>query len=187
MRSLLRIFLFIILMSSLNSPVFAQAPGSLKCKFLADGQVGAPTIGADGTIYVPAGDNLYAMNPDCSPRWVFPLGGLAGDAAIADDGTIFVTASDAAGNIYAVNPDGTQKCAFATGGKDANFSPTIGADGTVYVARVILNKPEEGLLYSLDPKNCVPNKAPLAIQTQADAAATIGPDGTLYFPSWDGK
>src|SRR5262249_55232281 len=59
-------------------------------------------------------------------------------AAIAPDGTIYVTASGflnfkdySGGKLAAFKPDGSQKWAFKTA-SDIKSSPAIGADGTIY-------------------------------------------------------
>src|SRR5258706_6949299 len=55
--------------------------------------------------------------------------GLDGSAAIAPDGTIYITSADA--RLYALDPGGRKKWAFRTG-SDIKSSPAIGDDGTIY-------------------------------------------------------
>src|ERR1700722_5493012 len=62
--------------------------------------------------------------------WTFTTGGaLLYSPAIAADGPIYPNSYD--GNLYAINPNGTQKWVFAARGVG---TPTIGADGTLYVS-----------------------------------------------------
>jgi outer membrane protein assembly factor BamB len=51
---------------------FARADGHQLWKYqVSQGTLGAPTIGADGTIYVAgARNNLHAVSPDGTQRWV---------------------------------------------------------------------------------------------------------------------
>ena len=60
-----------------------------------DGIGSSPAIGADGTIYVGSCDgNLYAINPNGTEQWAFPLGVLSSCPAIGADGTIYVGSMD---------------------------------------------------------------------------------------------
>jgi outer membrane protein assembly factor BamB len=70
--------------------------------------MGTPAIGSDGSIYVPAGNFLYALNPDGSEKWM--LGSEKGllslrDISIDDKDTIYAV-SDA---FSAFTPDGMLK------------------------------------------------------------------------------
>jgi outer membrane protein assembly factor BamB len=90
-----------------------------------------PAVGADGTIYVDLYDGLFAINPDGTQKWEYPLngGGSLSSPAIGADGTIYIAFGDG----LAINPDGTQKWSLPGGGGAGETSPAIGADGTVYV------------------------------------------------------
>ncbi len=100
----------------------------------------SPVIGADGTIYVGAGeDQLWAISPaDGTVLWTFhptpDVNAPVSTPAVAADGTIYVVIG---GNLYALNPNGTQKWVFT--GTDRNGavmlvdSPTIGSDGTIFI------------------------------------------------------
>ena len=68
----------------------------------------APTIGPDGTVYVPIAWSLWALNPDGSTKWTFPTGYLVfSSPAIGDDCTVYFGSGD--GKLYAVRPDGRKK------------------------------------------------------------------------------
>ncbi len=101
-----------------------------------------PSIGPDGTIYV-ANYDLYAVNPDGTVKWIFPLGDLRLDTfaapAISADGIIYIGACIdydhlAGGEFIVVNPDGTERW---RSGSICNVgiisSPAIAEDGTVYI------------------------------------------------------
>jgi len=68
-----------------------------------------PAIGPDGTIYFGSGDGLlYAVNPDGSKKWTFPLAVDGNDAdghsspTVGDDGVVYMGSSQD-DNLYAVN------------------------------------------------------------------------------------
>jgi len=88
----------------------------------------APVMGADGTIYA-RGDNVYAINPDGSQKWVFIPQSCTGRPRYC---------------LYAINPDGTQKWQFFAGNAGAS-SPAVGADGTIYFGQ------NSGEFYALSP------------------------------------
>ena len=108
------------------------------------GNCAAPSIGADGTIYVGAtlhvwyGDPYYskffAIHPGGTKKWELEMDGdQPTSPAIGSDGTMYLTVSSAYGKLVAISPEGIKKWEFQA---DTGFRspPTIGTDGTVYVA-----------------------------------------------------
>lgn len=99
------------------------------------GCMGTPAVGQDGTIYVPASNFLYALDPDGSEKW--SLGekrGLTslGDVAIDDQGTVY-TQSNA---VSAFRPDGSLKWRIPDKETGGGFpSVAVGQDNTVYFVR----------------------------------------------------
>ncbi len=158
---------------------------------------GDASIGGDGTIYIGCNAGLCAITDNgttATQKWAFALGGdaLMGAAAIGSDGTIYVrgeefntvTGSAVASHIYAVNPDGTEKWALTTdqniSGTDSS-SPTIGADGTIYVSAV--GAPENGpaALYAVGIPSPTPTATATATATPTKTAtptATASPTAT---------
>jgi outer membrane protein assembly factor BamB len=138
-------------------------------------------IGADGTIYVGSGDdNLYAVNPDGTPKWKFATGAGVTSPAIGADGTIYIGSAD--GNLYAVTDGGqgtvTKKWVFPAGG--GSYSPTIGADETIYVS--------SGSLYALiDNGTNATQKWAFAFPNNAfvESSPAIGADGTIYVGTFE--
>jgi outer membrane protein assembly factor BamB len=133
-----------IYVSSWNDYLYALYPnGTMKWRVNTYlGSSSNPSIGPDGTIYVAHAD-LYAVNPDGTVKWIFPLGDLRYDTfaapAISADGIIYIGACIdydhlTGGELIIVNPDGTERW---RSGSICNAgiisSPAIAEDGTVYV------------------------------------------------------
>ena len=107
--------------------------------------------------------------------------------AIADDGTIYVTAAD--GYLYALNSDGSQKWNFKAGfngGEDRtwiNNSPVIGSNGTIYIVE------DYGTVYAINADgteiwhvDVTPND-----ESVVDATPSLSADGTLVIQTRDGS
>jgi outer membrane protein assembly factor BamB len=146
---------------ALRAPVSGREPDIVWSVDFGAGsgrQSSSPTIGPDGTVYVPSGvGRLFAIGADGSVKWTVSTGpSLKAAPAIAADGTVYVSSMD--GKLYAVSPpsgaatEGTVKWTFDFGenlgptpivtaptpppgvdGIGSAASPTIGSDGTIYV------------------------------------------------------
>lgn len=183
--------------------VFPSGDGYLRCLRTQDGSLvwsfdarvsprasynnwfeGNVAIGPDGTFY--AGNtnfNYYAVNPDGSLRWTYPVGSNAWSmAAFAQDGTIFWASTDT--RIRAISPDGREKWSRRTWGF-VSASVAIGTDGTLYIGSF------DSYLYALDPDT---GKAKWKFKTNdhiyATAALDDDADGetcAIYIGSTDGS
>lgn len=154
----------------------------------------APSIGPDGRLFVGARDGrLSALDPDGSVRWTHSTGdAVYSSPAVASNGNVYVGSTD--GKLYALDADGAILWTFQTGAS-ANLqgaifaSPSIGADGTIYIAGLY-----DPTLYALDPADgsvrwaCSfalypenPND-PNSAKTGGwpFASPVVGPDGTIY-------
>jgi outer membrane protein assembly factor BamB len=91
-----------------------------------------PVISADRTIYFSSGDGtLYALNPDGTQKWATDTGALIGATPmLTADETIYVVNGS---GLVAVSPEGKILERVAIAGS-LESSPTLGPDGTVYVA-----------------------------------------------------
>jgi outer membrane protein assembly factor BamB len=110
--------------------------------------------------------------------WSIGLGQIAsfgGSAAIAPDGTIYVT-TGAGNHLEALDQDGHPKWSFANTSEDKS-SPAIGDDGTIYFGS------RDRKFYAIAPDG----RKKWSFQTGAwvDASPAVGIDGTIYFGSWD--
>jgi outer membrane protein assembly factor BamB len=133
---------------------------------------GTPAIGNDGTIYVPAGNFLYALNPDGSEKW--KLGkesGLASleDVAIDDNGTIY-----AGSNVLcAFTSDGSLKWKIPDREGFRVSSIAIDEGGLMYFIR-------HHSLCAADAEGTVKWERKAEAEAEDSFAPVIGPDGTIY-------
>ncbi len=133
-----------IYVSSWDDYLYALYPnGTMKWRVNTYlGSSNNPSIGPDGTIYVAHAD-LYAINPDGTVKWIFPLGEerqcTFSAPAISADGIIYIGACidydhGVGGELIVVNPDGTER--WRSGSicnEGIASSPAIAEDGTVYI------------------------------------------------------
>ena len=174
-----------------GNKLFAFAPDGTSPWFISigvDGDVSTPpSIGPDGTIYMGSdalgAGRLYGVNPDGSQKWLQVLGaGIKNvSPALSHDGnTLYVStegrtlwARDAATGApiwSSVLQTGS------VGTRSANFTPIVGADGTIYFAT------RTGL-YARNPDGSPRWTFPRSRGAFA-APPAIGPDGTLYAGWW---
>lgn len=100
------------------------------------GEMGSPTVGDDGTIYVPGGRGFSAVSNAGVLLWSVALGS-ATPASVGADGTLYLTAAAGDGGtgveLYALTPSGA--VAWSTPvAQRVDYPPAVGADGTIYVA-----------------------------------------------------
>lgn len=173
------IFILSIFFVLLSASFSIASPGDKKWKVKTTDSISScPAIDSNGIIYVSStGNNLYAINPDKTIKWVFSeaTGDFYSSPAIDSSGTIYVGSID--DNLYAINTDGTRKWAFKTG-KEVYSSPAISLDGTIYVGSM------DKKVYAINPdgtKKWEFSEATEGIFT----SPAIDYDGTLYVGSYD--
>jgi outer membrane protein assembly factor BamB len=158
--------------TGLSSYGAAANHGTLKWKFTTAAALFAPpAIGPDGTVYAGSADeNLYAINPDGTQKWRFKTcSGITSSPAITADGAIYLSSED--GNLYAINAeDGTLRWKLPKGAGTAKSSPTIGPDGTIYLAC--------GGLCAIDPSGF--RKRKFATEGYASGSPAIDRNGVIY-------
>ncbi len=129
-----------------------------------------PSIGADGTIYLPASATLYAVGPDGQRKWAATTSAhCKGAPAVAADGTIYVSGD----KLVALAPDGIERWSFLPPVDEMGGSPTVGADGSIFVAT------EAAGFYALTPQGSTRWTKPTA-NGSAKTSAALAADGTLY-------
>ena len=89
-----------------------------------------PSVGIDGTIYVGAGNRVYAFNPEGSLRWGVDLDYTVSseEIAVGDDGTAYIGSER---GLYAIDSKGHIKWKVETD-DEIRHVPLIGDDGTIY-------------------------------------------------------
>ncbi|WP_406828404.1 RHS repeat-associated core domain-containing protein [Microbulbifer sp. ARAS458-1] len=136
----------------------------------------APAVGADGTIYVGSGNNVYALNPEdgsIASGWPFATGDLIKATPVIDsvNGNIYVGSLD--DKLYALNSLGLKQWHVTTGGD-------LLASAVLDENRIIYQGSMDGVLYAVQAQNG-------AVQWTYPAGAGIAEtpvlagNGTLYF------
>ena len=97
-----------------------------------------PAIATDGTIYITSNQpkaGLYAINPDGTEKWFYPVGvDMFNSASIGKDGTIYigVHVDYNAYELIAINPDGGRVYSFHPWEKNiAKVKPYLYTDITI--------------------------------------------------------
>lgn len=136
---------------------------------------GSCVIAGDGTIYAATAHALHAISPTGAEKWKAPIQ-LPMDEppspAIGPDGAVYVKSGEA---LVAFDPSGAQRwqVAFPNG---VLSSPTVTADGTIYVAQ------GGGGLAVISPSGSVQTTLSTGVNMGGnESTPTIAPDGTLTF------
>jgi outer membrane protein assembly factor BamB len=133
---------------------------------------GALAVDPEGNVIVAAKEGLLSYRAaDGEPRWTFPTKSPPGPPAIAADGTAYAVTQT--GLVHAVDSKGRARWSFALEGP-ALSSPTVGADGTLYLTT---SSGPSATLYALDEQGAKRFVRPLPSGAGRPAVA---PDGRLY-------
>ncbi len=160
---------------------FSLLPGDVKWQFTTGGIISSgPAIGPDGTLYLGAGNRVYALDGTTGqPRWESQPGGtVSSSPALGMNGSLYVGSAD--GNIYALDrATGTKRWTFSTG-SNVLSSPSVGAEGTVYVGS------QDRKVYGLNGET---GHKIWEFQTggAVGSSPAVGTNGTVYVQSDDGK
>ena len=94
--------------------------------------VGSPAVTSDGTIYVAAGSQLFAVNRQGTVQWSFTAGDvIESTPAVTIQGDVYFVSADE--HLYGLSPGGTKKVDRELL-HAAHSSPAVAADGTVVVS-----------------------------------------------------
>ena len=168
-----RIFpaLFLAVILAVASTAWAN-PGDMIWSYKLGGLNAFPSLGDDGTIYMPGSNSsFYAIAPDGAPKWHYQTpDSLFSSAAIGPDGTLYAGNSDS--QVYALTPEGALRWTYQTGGWPRTI-PAIGTDGSIYVGSY------DTYVYALTSDG----KLKWRYKTDGTIGSwglSIGADGTLY-------
>jgi outer membrane protein assembly factor BamB len=179
---------------SLDGTLHAFNPNGSEKWSEAVGDAGdaSPSVASDGTIYAPVrlasnDPALVAVSPAGSVRWDFSVsgGGTFFTAAIAEDGTLYLTEviGGGSGTVFALDPsNGTQDWSYDVssleGPGNPQPSPAVGPDGTVYVGT---GHQGQGLL-ALNPDGSKKWFFEVSSALGTDGGGpTVGAEGTIFF------
>jgi len=149
----------------------------------------SPAIGADGTLYLPGGDALYAFSPDGKLLWSSSAGATSGSSvAVSRDGTVYMGAVNSHGllgygfTLTALTPAGSIRWQLSTnlsGSYGALLgAPALDSAGTIYYAAYTK-------LFALSTSGEVEwvfdaGGTPTDTGAYTYTSPAIGPDGTIY-------
>jgi outer membrane protein assembly factor BamB len=178
------------------------------------GEWASPIVGPTGLIFFGGGNGaFYAASADGEMRWSFPLRAArnATSAAVDSNDVVYFGADN--GKVYALYDGGESKWEFQTSG-ELKGGPALGEDGTVYIGghefyaitaagaerwklpiRLIYSTPAiaaDGTIYVTGDKLYAITPGGQIKWRLDDGAGfanspNIGPDGTVYALSRDGK
>jgi outer membrane protein assembly factor BamB len=157
-------------------------------KALGDSLGGTPAIDADGTVYVGAPDELHAYRADGTLKEVLANGRGGGwsTPALGADGALYVQNGGMLHAVDIATTDPTKRVKwppYSTKDRE-RASPTIGADGTVYIGSLVddsANRTYTGMVYALDPATgSLKWPVPFISGPMHDSSPAIGADGTLF-------
>lgn len=162
-----------IYIGSYDNRLYAVFPdGTKRWAFLTEALISdAPAIGSDGTIYVGSHNGtVHAINTDGTSKWfVRTHKNIQSSPAIDTNGNIYICATDA--NLYSWTSNGVHRWTFPAG---SGVTPTIGPDGTIYIAPLLGN-----YVYAINPDG-TQKWSILKQRGSAEGAIAIAQDGTLY-------
>jgi outer membrane protein assembly factor BamB len=162
--------------------------GTLKWKFKTGDIIKAPpSIADDGTVYIGSFDDyLYALYPNNGTmKWKCNIWkGTDTNPSIASDGTIYVCSSS---KLFAIYPNnGTKKWTydFPSERHIGKSSPTISAEGTIYVGTNIgSGSVSGGDIFAINPDGTERWRKLIVDKGWVDSSPCIAEDGTVFIGS----
>ncbi len=132
---------------------------------------GTSAIGADGNVYVAAGNELIGLRlSDGSASTPATLPGVATNVTLAPGGLILVT--DDTMSLDAILPGGALAWTLPLGGSPDHATPAIGADGNIVLSA------DDGVVYRVTLDGSLVSTTPAQAGIDGDQIA-VALDGTL--------
>lgn len=159
--------------------------GTLAWEFpTGDDMATTACVGEDGTIYVSAGSNVYALKSDGTRKWSYQMTSEADEPALGSDGTVYV--GSVAGELVALTEEGELKWQADVQGNIR--SPSIDEDGNLYCSASTLALyafDENGKqLWDFKPEGDLPLYEEIYDWGNTLDTPSIGKDGTIYVGSF---
>lgn len=135
-----------------------------------------PALGADGSVYASAENELVALNSDGSFQWSHVISGQGGIPVVASDGSILV-ATDA-GMLYSIAPDNSESWTVPFGEAVFPTMPVLDFADNMFIC-------SGSHLFKISSSG----QAMAFFSAPDDLAAppAIGPDGKIYVGCADGR
>jgi outer membrane protein assembly factor BamB len=150
--------------------------------FSGGGYRGRTSFSVDDNALYTGGKDLYALSPDSTLKWIYPVGSdIYAAPAIGEDGTIYFGTYD--GIFYALSSSGGFEWDFITNGGIVS-SAAIDSNGTIYFG-TLGGDTTTSRVYALNPDGSLFWSRGLPSSIYASPA--IGSDGTLYIGCHDGN
>ena len=110
--------------------------GSKKWEFRTGDVIESSAAIAGDTIYFASLDQkFYALDFSGNPRWILTNSIVSSSPLLSADGTIYVQDMDLGYKGFrAISPSGSTLWTFTSANDDGIASPTVGPDGTIYLA-----------------------------------------------------
>jgi outer membrane protein assembly factor BamB len=106
--------------------------GSLRWQVPVPTGLSGMTLALDGTLYFSDRLGFHAQSPDGTPKWSFAAKGMAGQAILAKDGTVYIPfTTKHFGELYALSAQGEKLWRYYL---EPIQAAALGVDGTLYVA-----------------------------------------------------
>jgi outer membrane protein assembly factor BamB len=139
----------------------------------------SPVLGSDGTIYITSaassGGNLYSVNPSGTINWTYGISANSsgeGFPSVAVDGAGYVYVDSDLSLISVNSSDSTENWSYTVDG-EADTSPVVGNDGTVYFV-----SDDPGVLFAIT--NGQPKWIHDFSSGEFESSPFVGSDGIVY-------
>lgn len=140
----------------------------------------APSLAADGSIFVSSSGGLHALTSEGKLRWTYPSGAVwQSSPTLLPDGTIIVAGPE----LQAVKPDGTKRWSLPPVGSKFVQSVAVTTTGLLVVNEAALTGTLEGSVSIVSAEGQRRVNLPLTARTVLSPLVTD--DDTIVVPTWD--